>query len=228
MSTETNPLLANAGAADVTAPDGKKDGSADVQGLSLGDLNIITGREYKTREDAMRHIKELNSLIGDDKIATDRKLAEEYSKILGEYAANDGLSRDEARKELLANLNKERKEKPQEKDSEASRLSRKISNLEYRLEKEDFLRAYPKAEKLVSVIADGARATGVTLEEYYKSSGLKDLVISEEAEKNPTVNAKPRIQKTSAKVSQLAKAAKESPTDDNKQALVEEYLGIKR
>ena len=195
-----------------------------AESLSLSDINLITGREYKSRDEALRHVKELNSFVGDEKIANERKLASEYNAMVEAYAQAEGLSKEEARKELAAQVVKERPAS-EKKDTELERTKSKLSSIEARLERDDFLKANPEAENLIDVIANGAKGAGLSLSEYYKESKLSEIArATKDINKNPTVDSKPRVMKSSSRLNALAKNAKEKPTGENQKALVEEFL----
>ena len=76
--------------------------------LTLSELNSISGRNFSSKEEALKHYKHLNSLVGDQKrIETERKAKDAESKLseLDKLRAEmNALKQDNTKKEfLLAN-----------------------------------------------------------------------------------------------------------------------------
>lgn len=61
----------------------EEEGGDDVEGkgeLSLEELNKISGREFKSKEDYLKHYENLKKLVGDQDLAKKRKEAKEVKK----------------------------------------------------------------------------------------------------------------------------------------------------
>ena len=226
---DTNPNSPDPNALDVGAEGGNTD--VDTLGentqnaeLSLNDLNLVTGREYSSRDEALKHLKELNSLVGDQEISKARKQADEFNEILDNYSKAEGISREEAKAELA----KPSEKTPEEtEETELSRLRKQLNNETQARKQREFITDVPLAKDYIDTLQARANTKDESLTEAWENSGLADLVKEPKAQptQNPTLNATPRSSKGySAKMNQLAKAVKENPSADNKTALVDEFV----
>ena len=222
MSNETNPLLA----------DTQEVGAENVEGateqvLDLNSLAEITGRKYKSSDEAINHLKQLNSYVGDQEVAESKKLAKEYNNLLKTVADTEGVSPSKAKEVLMGKLGKSETVETAD-DDQLKGIFNEVSSLKHELAKERFLKSNPEAEEKYNVIEAGAKGTGQTLQEFYEASGLKEVfTTSAQARQatNNTLNAKARVSKSStARLNEAAKTVYSNPTEENKTNLIAEFL----
>ena len=114
--TSFDELFAEEGTEDVA-------GKGEVENLSLEELNKILKREFKSKDEALKNIEGLHKLVGDQKLAKERKAkapeqesevailrkelaaekfyssnptAKSYTKIIEAYAKDNGMTLSEA------------------------------------------------------------------------------------------------------------------------------------
>ncbi len=226
MDHETNPAVSDAEALE-QADAGSEDVEAGVDSvLSIDDLKKVTGREYATREEAIEHLKNLNSFVGDKEVAEARKAAKEYNEFINRYADTNGLTPAEAKAQLLGSI--EQAEERDEDDATAS-IKKELAAMKSELARKNFLEEYPEAKAHIKAIEAGAKGAGETLDEFYRSSGLQEVITNsskvQQAEQSNIVSAKSRVAKSSAaRFNQLSEATRKNPTEENRQALVAEFL----
>lgn len=180
------------------------------EAVELEELKNITGREYKSKDDVIKHISELNKLVGDQAIAEARQKAQEYDRLKKEA-------------EELAGEN----EMPDQTPAEPS----EIAKLREEFQTEQLLRKYPEAESILTTVKAISKAEGLSLKDAYEKH-LKDIYAakleSEKAkdqERNISVTSKQRISSSKqGRIAEAAKQALESQTDEAKQNLVKEVL----
>lgn len=177
--------------------------------LEVEELKKITGRDYKTKDDVVKHIEELNKFVGDKSIAEARKKASEYDKLMAEAKIISGEDKTNQ------NINE-----PSE-----------ISKLREDFERSELLRKHPESESVLQTIQAISKAEGISMQSAYEKH-LEPIVKAKleadkakETEQNISVNSKQRM--TSDKANKLSEAGKrliERRTEDNEQNLVKEFF----
>ena len=169
-------------------------------------LSDITGREFKDEEDFKKHYKELSSFVGKNP-----KELEEKAKLYDEQLTKS----------------KDKLEKAQSGGSSTE----EIQVLKDKIEEMELLKDYPESSKILNTIRDVANSRKVTLKEAFESD-LQDLLKSkleaekrQEEERNSSVESKSRVSSSKAnKITSLAEQVKTSGSDEDKEALVKEFL----
>lgn len=223
MENEIKPLEANPEGSELKPAEGTEDvskakdleaGAQPSEELTLEEINKITGREFKNREEFEKHYKELSSFVGQNPQELKEK-AEAFDKMIED--ANKIVDEAESTGEL------EKIEVP----SEIEEVKRKIEEME-------LSKSYPEAEKVKETIYSIAQAEGISLKEAYEKH-LKDLVTSKleveksKAEEITGIESKSRIAPgESAEISQLIDKVQKTDSLEAKQKLVEKILGLSK
>lgn len=229
---ETNPSTANPEESVDNSAEGGEDVSEDKnleaesttdQGTEVEEkinkVNEITGRDFKTWEEFQEHYKNLNSLVGDEKIVEIRKKATDYDKITKQAGedVNKFIETDDGKK-VVAEVKEDAKED-------------RMKEIEETLEEERFLRKNEGLEQYVENIRSVARDKNISLQEAYDNH-LKELIASKlESDKTKKeehsigVESKSRLSSSKGKnLEQLSKDALEKPSDETHEKLVEEFF----
>lgn len=183
---------------EVLAGSGQEDvGGEDASAPSLEELNRITGRNFNSLEDFEKHYKNLNSLVGDQTRVENEKKAKELESLKSQ--------------------------------TNSPELQERLDRLEAIIAEKDFIRENPTAEKALDLVKAVAKAKGVSLEEAWTNE-VKDVAESAYAykeEKEIGVRSKNRIIPAQAKkVQELANQIRQTGSDEAKEALVGEWLGL--
>lgn len=183
---------------EVLAESGQEDvGGEDASAPSLEELNRITGRNFNSLEDFEKHYKNLNSLVGDQTRVENEKKAKELESLKSQ--------------------------------TNSPELQERLDRLEAIIAEKDFIRENPTAEKALDLVKAVAKAKGVSLEEAWTNE-VKDVAESAYAykeEKEIGVRSKNRIIPAQAKkVQELANQIRQTGSDEAKEALVGEWLGL--
>lgn len=115
--------------------EGKGENSFD--GLSLEDLNKISGRKFESKDEALKHYENLNSLVGDQEIAKLRKEADA------------------------------KKSEKSEKIDKLAALEAELAQMKQESTRDKFLVKNPTAAGLVDVIEAYAEKNNLTLDEAF-------------------------------------------------------------
>lgn len=220
---------------DPAKPEGSVDGKPDEV---LAVLNEVLKRDFKTRDEAVKSVDNLHRMVGDNAIAELReraKDAELFSKVVENYAKGEGITTEEARKELLAEKRMEQPPAKQEeqKQAVAPELERKLDEALIRLQEKELLEAHPDAKLVLNdVKALRAANPGKELKEIYEASSLKDMVakaVTYEKEKSTkestAVDSSPRQADLRAdQFKDLIAKAQSTGLMDDKAALVAEFF----
>lgn len=185
---------------EVLAESGQEDvGGEDASAPSLEELNRITGRNFNSLEDFEKHYKNLNSLVGDQTRVENEKKAKELESLKSQ--------------------------------TNSPELQERLDRLEAIIAEKDFIRENPTAEKALDLVKAVAKAKGVSLEEAWTNE-VKDVAESAYAykeEKEIGVRSKNRIIPAQAKkVQELANQIRQTGSDEAKEALVGEWLGLNK
>lgn len=184
---------------EVLAESGQEDvGGEDASAPNLEEINRITGRNFNSLEDFEKHYNNLNSLVGDQKRVENEKKAKELESL---------------------------------KSQNSPELQERLDRLEAIIAEKDFIRENPTAEKALDLVKAVAKAKGVSLEEAWTNE-VKDVAESAYAykeEKEIGVRSKNRIIPAQAKkVQELANQIRQTGSDEAKEALVGEWLGLNK
>lgn len=142
-------------------------GSADAVSAAAADptqeaMRLVaeaTGRKYSSIDEAQKHLKHLNSMVGNPRLREDADLMD---TIVSKYADENNLSKREAR-EKLAELAGTKTNRQRTDDDVQPALQAKVE----RLETEAFLARNPEAESHLEKVRSYARATGKELADAY-------------------------------------------------------------
>lgn len=183
---------------EVLADSGQEDvGGEDASAPSLEKLNSITGRNFASLEDFEKHYKNLNSLVGDQTRVENEKKAKELESLKSQ--------------------------------TNSPELQERIDRLENLVTEQNFLKENPTAEKALDLVKAVSKAKGISLAEAW-SNEVKDVAESAYAykeEKEIGVRSKNRIIPAQAKkVQELANQIRQTGSDEAKEALVGEWLGL--
>lgn len=243
----SQPETPNSPTADVTAGEGGKEAKnpevqAKAEDGTLAFLKQTLGRDFKDIADAEKTIKSLNSMVGDRAISElrrDAKLGGEFKKVVEGYAKENGMSFDDAQAELLSMADEKVESTPSDADSRKvdealSNVTKEISSLKERQERDDLIRKHPESEHVMSELVTIAKATGKSLSEAYESSETIKVAartIAESRDRNSKGSVmSPSGQLSEGKnkvVSDAVDALKANRTRANEIKLVEIVLGTK-
>ena len=225
---------------------GQKDGAAaKVDAGKPGEdevlkvLNETLKRSFTSREEAVKSLTNLNSMVGDNAIAELRKKAEDshnFDAVVKAYAKAESKDEVSARKELLDDIAEFKAAPSQQKVTSgptASASDDRVRALELKLQERDLLDAYPEAKSVLKEVKDLAGIySGQDLKQIYESSNLKDMAIKATTyEKEKATKASSSVQSNSrqadfadAEMKTLLDAVKARGFDDDKARFVEAYL----
>lgn len=212
----------------------QKDGKDEV----LAVLNESLKRDFKTRDEALKSLDNLNRMVGDNAIADLRKKAadsDNFDRVVRAYAEMQGLEYAEARAEILKDVSEKKKEERSERTetSTSSSLESEVKNLRLKIQEKELLEFYPEAKTVLKELKDLAQIySGKELKEIYESSALKDMagkamaLEKEKMEKESTaVKTSPRqANLQEEKFKSLVDSVKKRGFDDDKEKLVEHYF----
>ena len=167
-----------------------------LQEAALQEINRITGRAFTNLEDAQKHIQGLHSLVGNPRIREDAQLLDSFTKRLAE---EQGITVDEARKRLKDAADA----KPHAQDRQTPAASSADTERLERLERSEFLRNNPSAEKHVDAVAKFAKANNISLdaafsELYGEVFKEKDEQKKQEAERQEKMAATVNVNESSS------------------------------
>jgi len=215
----------------------------EIEKLTLKDINELTGRDFKNRDEFIKHYKNLASFSGSDEAQDLRKKAKEYDKMM-----------EDAKKveELLGEEEKGKEGKKDKKEIEDKRLSdlaqkqltteEEITKLKEQLKDAEFVKKYPDTVPFLDVIKAAANKVEKDIDEFYPGSDIESLIVNKKAfedvkkkEKDLGIKSKPRLapgrsQKLVDLVRQLKEAEKDGKSrdvDEIRQKIVEEQLDIR-
>jgi hypothetical protein len=128
-----------------------------MQEAALKEINRISGRTFTNLEEAQKHIQGLNSLVGNPRLREDAQLLDSFTKRLAE---EQGITPEEARTRLKEAAGAA----PRTNDRQPPATSSADTERLERLERSDFLRNNPTAEKHVDAVAKFAKANNISLD----------------------------------------------------------------
>lgn len=206
-----------------------KGSEAAKAAIELEKLSEALGRKFTDPEDAMKALKNLNSLVGDRTIADLRNKAkthDTFEALVAGYAKEEGIKPEEARK-YLADL--AQGSAPQ-KDERVDAIQKEMSDLKLQLQEKDFLVEHPEAKSVLKELKALAAQGGQSLSEAYESSSLKNIVsraaASEEREKMGTsLRPSTRSGVPNSKVREALDRLKTDRSGDAQDAAVKAILG---
>lgn len=205
----------NGGVADAMNKATTDSGAGSADASSQADLSFFeraTGRKFTSVEDAEKYLRNLNSMVGDGRIAEQRKKAELADSVIQQYASERQLTYAEAEAELRNIVAPSRKSQPVSAP-EAVRDPR-IDQMEEEL----FLTKTPEAAPHLEKIRRYAKAGSLSLKEAYND--LYGEVLSQKA-KEAQSEAK-RKEKQLASIPTSQSAAPVGATPQSK-ILLEQY-----
>lgn len=237
MSDETKPNEADlVGAKPTEAP---KDGEVPKGDEVLSFLNGVLKRDFKTREEAQKSIDNLNSMVGDNAVAelrTKAADADAFNKVIQAYAKSEGITIEEAKKELITGSSTPTMEeiKPVENTPAAApaadtKQNERVDMLYARMQEKDLLEAYPEAKHVLDEVKAMAKLTGKEMKEYFEGSALKTAAIAaseKEKKDNPSPNSNGRQGADLSSVQDLVATVSKGGTENDRVALVTKALSL--
>lgn len=218
----------------------KKDSSAtDPNAEVLKFVEGFSGRKFESLDEAAKFAKNLNSLVGDNALAKVREDAKVFNSLAEKFATSEGKPLEEAKKLLVETLVSKataepakptKTEPPVVEDKRVDKTASEVEELKARLNRADLLKKYPYAELVQDEISVIAKAKGISDVEAFESSPLKTLAeakAKEESRKSPVVTSSNRIGYDKQRVQDLGAKVLKSGSEEDKIALVKEYLGRK-
>lgn len=221
----------------------KEEGEKEVDDLaskfSIEDLNDLSGRAFKSKEDFVKHYKNLASFTGVP--------VEEIEGLREKAKAHDLMIKDAKEVEKLLSSDKDEKKGTKKIDiteeikKQTSSIDDEVSKIKEELADAKFLNANPQAKSYLDIIKAVAKREEKELSEVFEGSDLESLINDSESlkdvkekEKDLGVQSKARLtlnkgDKINDLVRQLKIAefgGKTRDADEIKQKLVEEKLGI--
>ena len=217
--------------------DGKKPEGVPAPDEVLAVLNDTLKRNFPTRDEAVKSLTNLNSLVGDNALAELRekaKDADHFAKVVSAYASSEGITRAEARTELLKEAAKSDStpETPSPR-TEPSALEKEVKEIRHKLQEKELVEKYPEAK---SVLGELKELSGIHAEKdlmsIYEGSGLKEMATKAaayETEKstkpsNSVPTSSRMYNPAEAKTQELVTALKKSDSDRDRVALVEHFF----
>lgn len=219
---------------DVTSP---KSSSTDTDPNAevLKFYEATFGRKFDSVEEAQKHGKNLNGLVGEQSLAKVRESAKLYESLVGKFADEKSITVDEAKKFWADTLTAEAAKpvsqsqpKPAVEDKRVNDLDAQIQELKGENQKFSLLNKYPYAAEVQEEIAIVARQKGISQLQAFESSPFKALLeqkAKEESAKSPVVTPSNRTSFDSKKVQELGSRVMSHGRDEDKQAFVSEVLG---
>ena len=209
--------------------------------FTVEELNTLSGRSFKDKEDFVKHYKNLASAIGvpNDEIQGLRDKAKAHDQMLEDAKKVEELlsSKDkktDKKKENELDITEEIKKQTSSIDDEVSKIKQELADAK-------FLQKHPNAETYLNIIKAVAVKEDKELEEVFVGSELESLIEDSKSlkdvkdkEKDLGVQSKGRLtlnrsEKMNDLVRQLKIAeggGKKRDVDEIKQKLVEEKLKI--
>lgn len=241
MSDENKPLNADVGLVgaanatgvkDVESQTGKnQDASTSSADFSKAEIEEILGRRFPSKEEALKTLKNLNSLVGDQTIAEARKKAEAYNNLVKATAEQLGSTEEYADLYLQGKVpsvdNESSVVAPKGTDEIADFVARtKVSELELELQKERLLKKYPEAENVLGELVDLAKSRKASLLETYEKSSLKNLakVLAAPAKDDSVVEPNSRIAPATDESDKLLARYKETGDENALQEAIKQRL----
>jgi CHASE3 domain sensor protein len=236
----TQPKDSDASALDVEAEAGSEEAktySDKADGTDvLGFLSRTLKRDFASLEEAGKSLTELNSRVGDRAIAETRKKAElagTFDALVEGYAEEQGKSVTDAREELLA-LAQSKKKSSSNTGANAQPESKRLAELELRLDLADLLVTNPEAKHVVDELKDIASVKGVSLQEAFRSSkaiqaAAKALSSSGDKNTKGTVthpSSRTGVAQPNRKTQESVDAYKKERTHENADRMVRNALGL--
>lgn len=237
MPEDAKPTATDPAIAEGTKVDGKD------EFLEL--FNKTTGKEFKSRDEAVKSLDHLNKMVGDNAIASLRTKAEEaenFTKVVNAYSKDHGVPPSEARAALLKQVEEimegtqETTQQPaQAKPSESGEGKKALDIATSLLEKyqeKELLEAHPEAKSVINEVKMLAKVNGKDLMKAYEESALKEMAIKaaeiDKKKTEPGTSAAPnaRTAPTLEGMADIIKAVKTFGRDSDKEALVKKVLGM--
>lgn len=202
-------------------------------------LNETLKRDFKTREEAVKSLTNLNSMVGDNAIAELRKKAEDASNfdaIVKAYAASEGKTPDQARLELLNEIKVQKtpaNETVRTSDTTGTATDQRLKALELELQEERLLKAHPEAKHVLKELKDlSGIYSGKTLTAIYQDSSLKDMATKASAYEQEKVSKETTAVKSNTrqvdfkaeKINGLVDLVRKRGYESDRSALVEAYI----
>jgi hypothetical protein len=230
-----NPLIEDTategGQSDVTTHAESNSDKAQSSVLSM--IEASTGRKFASEDEAKKYLTNLNSLVGDQAVAKARDAAKRYEELVA-LATQQGKTEEDLKRTLADASIETAIAAPTKSKSKASavddELDERVAKLEDANQRLSLVNKYPYASDVQEEVAIIAKAKGVSYVEAFEKSQYKDLLANkaeQDSKKSPVVTPSNRTSFDTKKMQELSKKLMSFRGNDNdKQKLVEEYLGL--
>lgn len=222
-------------------PEGTK---TDAPDELLKKLSGVLGREFKDADDLLKSVDNLHRMVGDQAVAelrTKAAQADDFSKVIAAYAKEEGVTIEQARKEILSSV-EETQTKPMENENKTTLPDDVMKRLEKaeaiaeKVQVRELLEAHPESKHVIEEIKSLARAAGKDMKEFYESSALKEVATkvaahekaeSEKSKESTSPDSNSRQSPNLAEHSELVKAVSSGNASENQRVdLVKKALGM--
>ncbi len=156
MANDTDPKLPNpqgselnsgGGAGNVTVVNGSPAAPAPSEATVLDQITKVTGLKFNSVEDVTKKLSGYQKLVGDNRVAEDRRKAAALDQIL----KNPDMSEDEI-KDYLSPFVSSPNTNSSDRDPALSSMDARFTKLERENEKRDFLAKYPHAAEVIDEV----------------------------------------------------------------------------
>jgi hypothetical protein len=244
-STEPNPAPVQqvVGGPESNVSNQKDSSQTPVANPNAEALKLVeasTGRKFDDIDAAKKYLSNLNSLVGDQSVADAREKSKLFDLFVGKWAESSGETVDKAKQfwadQLIAKPVTQPSPRTETKvDTQTPRemeeLKAQVNKLDAARQQSDLLAKYPFAAEVKDEVAIIAKEKGISQLEAFEQSPLKALSETkskEDSQKSPVVTPSNKINFDQKKVQELgARVLSQKATDADRQALVQEVLGIK-
>ncbi len=228
-------------------PEGKGDGNTQEQPKEKDDflsvVNEVLKREFTTRDEAVKSLENLNSMVGDNAIAELRKKAtdaDHFSALVQAVAADNKVTPEQAKEHVLSTLkefkpkpvmeNTTNQQTPEAGGSSNPELEKQVQELLQARQKEELLRKYPDAEHVMSDVELMSKASGKSLLETFEGSSFKDVAskVKEKAEEPASSpDSKSRLSSPDDSTKEIIDRIQKTGSQVAREELVKTILGEK-
>jgi hypothetical protein len=216
------------------------DWSDEEKDFFKGTIEKVTGRQYNSTEDFIKHYQNLNSLVGDQSIKAVKEKAGNFDKVIEQYSKTNKVDLDTAMKELLEfsiepekqSLLSQTKAKNNLPDEVASALA-DIKQFKAELEEQTFSQTHPEIKDSLKLLRSIADTMGKSLKEVYEDErfNLKEIIANaaafeESKKKSDFLESRSRLSVDSIdKIKKAGEAIKQA-SENNRQDAEIEFIKI--
>lgn len=137
------------------------DASSQVDALQL--IKEATGREFKSVEEGKTYLSNLNRLVGDNTVASQRKKAELADAVVAQYASEQGITEQEAEQQLRGIVQPRKQQQVNRSVSQEVQRDPRLDEMEQEL----LLSKNPEAAPYLDKVVKYARSESISLKQAY-------------------------------------------------------------